>query len=72
LLRAADATHDVAYRTQAAALADEASARLFSDGMFRTHAGENRADAVDGIGYLLLALLYLHTGEPPYYLGFGF
>ncbi|MHB0935941.1 MAG: hypothetical protein ACYDCO_12650 [Armatimonadota bacterium] len=72
LLRAADATGDAAYRAQAAALADQAIERLFAHGMFRTHAGEDRADAVDGIGYLLLALLYLHTGGPADYLGFGF
>lgn len=72
LLRAADATHEDGYRRQAATLAHQATARLFTNGMFRTHAGEDRADAVDGIGYLLLALLYLHTGQPPDCLGFGF
>jgi len=72
LLRAADATGNAAYQAQAAALADQAIDRLFAHGMFRTHAGEDRTDAVDGIGYLLLALLYLQTGEPADYLGFGY
>jgi hypothetical protein len=40
--------------------------------MFRGHAGEDRYDAVDGVGYLLLSLLYLETGKRADYLGFGF
>jgi hypothetical protein len=39
--------------------------------MFRSHASEDRYDAVDGVGYLLLALIYLETGKKPDYLGFG-
>jgi len=38
---------------------------------FRSHAGEDRYDAVDGVGYLLLALIYLETSKKPDYLGFG-
>ena len=40
--------------------------------MFRSHAGEDRYDAVDGVGYLLLALIYLETGRKADYQGFGF
>jgi hypothetical protein len=34
-------------------------------GMFRSHPGEDRCDAVDGPGILLLALMYLDGGELP-------
>ena len=34
-------------------------------GMFRGHSGEDRCDAVDGVGCLLSALLYLATGRRP-------
>ena len=34
---------------------------LFAGRMFRGHTGEERCDAVDGVGFLLLALLYLET-----------
>ena len=40
-------------------------------GMFRSHASEDRYDAVDGVGFLLLALIYLETGKKPDTLGFG-
>jgi hypothetical protein len=53
-------------------LADEAVAVLYRQGMFRSHPGEFRYDAVDGAGYLMLALLYLETNQPPDLMGFGF
>lgn len=46
-------------------LATEAVQLFFREGMFRTHTGEDRYDAVDGTGFLLLALLELHAGCEP-------
>lgn len=51
-------------------LAEEAVEQLYLDefGMFRSHTGENRYDAVDGIGLLSLSLLQLQTGNTgPYH-----
>lgn len=55
------------YHKLAREIADEAMKTLFVEeaGMFRSHPGENRCDAVDGPGILLLALLYLDTGREP-------
>jgi hypothetical protein len=53
-------------------MAAAAEKRLFFNGMFRGHAGEDRYDAVDGVGYLLLALLFLDAGKEPDLMGFGF
>jgi hypothetical protein len=44
---------------------------LYAHGMFRGHPGEDRYDAVDGVGFLLLALLRLATGREPEMLGLG-
>lgn len=60
------------YKTLAKSLAQEAVNVLFYKGMFRGHSGEDRYDAVDGVGFLMLALIYLETGEEPDYMGFGF
>jgi hypothetical protein len=49
--------------------AREALDRLGSEGIFRGHPGEDRYDAVDGVGYLLLVLLRLHTGGEPDLMG---
>lgn len=53
---------DLAHR-----VAEEAIEQLFiqDSGAFRSHAGEDRCDAIDGPGILLLALLYLETGQQP-------
>lgn len=59
-------------RADAARLAGEALARLYRNGMFQGMDGLGRHEAVDGSGYLLLALLLLETGEEPSLLGFGF
>lgn len=59
------------YTAQARKVADAAIDTLFAYGMFRSHASEDRYDAVDGVGFLLLALIYLETGRKPDYLGFG-
>jgi hypothetical protein len=72
LLDAATVTGNARYRETASSLAADARKILFVNGMFRGHAGEDRYDAVDGVGFLLLALYSLDTGERPDYLGFGF
>jgi len=60
------------YLEQARAVADEAVGVLFAQGMFRGHPGEDRYDAVDGVGFLSLALLELESDEPLDLLGFHF
>jgi hypothetical protein len=60
------------YTALAHKLAGEAIGTLYAHGMFRSHAGEDRFDSVDGVGYLLLALIYLETGKKPDYMGFAF
>lgn len=60
------------YRELAGKVADEAVDRLYAYGMFRGHPGEERYDAVDGVGYLALALLYLENGVEPDLRGLGF
>jgi hypothetical protein len=47
------------HRRLADDLARQAIDTLWAGQMFRGHPGENRYDAVDGVGYLLLALLEL-------------
>ncbi len=72
LVGAAETFGNESYRQAAHRLAAAAMKILFTNGMFRGHAGEDRYDAVDGVGYLLLALLYLETGRRDDYFGFGF
>jgi hypothetical protein len=72
LTRAGAALQQQRYRTMAEGLAADARKILFADGLFRGHAGEDRYDAVDGVGYLLLALIQLETGKEPDLMGFGF
>ena len=45
---------------------------LYAGRMFSGHPGEARYDAVDGVGYLLLALLYLQARQAPPDMGFAF
>lgn len=52
-------------------IAAEAHDMLWDQRMYRTHPGEHRYDAVDGVGYLMLALIRLHTGVEPDMLGTG-
>jgi len=52
--------------------AREAIDVLFENDMFRTHPGEHRYDAVDGVGFLLLSLIALETNNEPELMGFGF
>jgi len=73
LARAANVVNDPTLSDQARQLASEAVSHLYSEsaGMFRSHPGEDRCDAVDGIGILFLSLLYLETGHEPDAMGFG-
>ena len=41
-------------------------------GMFRSHPGVDRADAVDGLGFLFAAVTYLETGHEPDLMGVAF
>lgn len=72
LLHGAEALGDETLRRQARRLAEEAGHVLLGDGMFRGHPGEERCDAVDGVGFLVLALAYLQTGVEPEGAGLGF
>ncbi len=72
LLSAAKVLDENRYRVQAVELADIAVETLFAGRMFRGHTGEDRYDAVDGVGCLLLALLELETDHELDYMGFGF
>lgn len=66
LLRAAEVfPRDERPRQLAESLADEAVRTLWAGEMFRTHPGEGRYDAVDGAGYLLLALMELESRPVP-------
>lgn len=59
------------YFEHARRVAREAVDVLFDCGMFRGHPGEHRYDAVDGVGYLLLALIALETDHDPDMMGTG-
>ncbi|NUQ50753.1 MAG: hypothetical protein HUU27_12670 [Phycisphaerae bacterium] len=73
LLRAAHVLGEPSYFQQAKILAAEAVGHLHhrATGLFRSHPGEDRCDAVDGIGLLFLALIYLERGEEYDLAGFG-
>ncbi len=65
LLNCADQLDDPEYKALAEKVGREASDVLFAHGMFRSHPGEYRYDAVDGVGILSLALLWLESGQKP-------
>jgi len=73
LLRAARSLDDPKLFAEAKQLAAEAVTHLYSKpaGMFRSHPGEDRCDAVDGMGILFLSLISLETGKEPDLMGFG-
>jgi len=71
-LSAADALRNPGTGALAAEIAAEAERVLWAGRMFRTHPGEDRYDAVDGVGFLLLALLRLAGHPEPNLMGFGF
>lgn len=74
LVRASQVLGKNELETQARELAGEALMQLYSPqaGMFRSHPGEDRCDAVDGVGILFLALIFLQTGTDPDGMGFHF
>ena len=72
LTRAAAASNDQSAADLARRVAGEAIETLFENRMFRGHPGEHRCDAVDGAGYLMLALIELKHGQEPDGMGFGF
>jgi hypothetical protein len=63
LVRAARALDDQRYLALARQLADEAVARLPENGWFQGSSGSHLYEAVDGVGYLFLALIELQTGD---------
>lgn len=69
LTRAARALGDQRYAALARDLADEAVTRLPENGWFQGAPGSHLYEAVDGVGYLFLALIELETGESA--LGWG-
>ena len=73
LVRASHVLGDESYFKRARQLAAEATGHLFNrrSGMFRSHPGEERCDAVDGIGLLFLALIYLEQGKEYDLMGFS-
>ena len=73
LLRAANVLNEPKFFDQAKLLSKEAVGILHSKdaSMFRSHPGEDRCDAVDGMGMLFLSLIYLETGREPDAQGFG-
>jgi len=59
------------FRALAEDVAREAVAMLYAQDMFRSHPGEDRYDAVDGLGYLFVSLLELETGRAIGMMGSG-
>jgi hypothetical protein len=72
LAEAAETFQEPRWRDQAEKLAQDALAQLWTGSLFRTHPGEDRYDAVDGAGCLLLGLIRLETGQDPDLMGFHF
>lgn len=60
---------DERFRILAQDVAEEAVDRLYADGMFRTHTGEDRYDVADMFGFLAASLIWLETGEEPDLMG---
>ena len=62
---------DESMRSLALRVAREGEAVLFDDGVYRGHPGEHRLDAVDGVGYFLLAAMGLYSEIEPNMRGSG-
>jgi hypothetical protein len=56
---------------EAHAVADEALQAFFEEGMFQGYPGSHVYEAVDGVGFLLLALLFLEHGQEGFLPGWG-
>lgn len=52
-------------------MADEALQAFFEEGMFQGYPGSHVYEAVDGVGFLLLALLFLEHGQEGFLPGWG-
>ena len=63
LARAARALGEERHLTLARELADEAVLQLPENGWFQDSPGSHVYEAVDGVGYLFLALIELETGD---------
>lgn len=61
--------HDERFRLLAQKVSEEAVSRLYADGMFRTHTGEDRYDTADLFGMLAASLIWVETGEEPDMMG---
>ena len=74
LSRASRVLNEPAHRKLAEQVAEDAIDALYvpSVGAFRSHPGEDVADAVDGLGVLFLALMELETGADGDLQGFHF
>lgn len=72
LLECADRLNNPEYKALARQVAQEATQVLFAFDMFRSHPGEYRYDATDGVGILSLALLWLEDGKKPDMMGLYF
>lgn len=60
------ATGKIKYKQHAVKMADEAIDKLYYNGFFRGHPSKNYSEAIDGIGFLLYALLQLdHVIQNP-------
>lgn len=71
LTRAGRALDEEDYLADASRLADEAVDGLYEHGKFQGYPGDHVYESVDGVGYLLLALIELETSEQLDYRGFG-
>lgn len=69
LCEAGEALNCSEWRDLAAQIAQEANQNLLMQDRFRTHVGEDRCDAVDGLGFLFLALMRLERGQEPELMG---
>lgn len=56
-------SNDVGYLDFARTIADEAISKLYDRGMFRGHPCKPYYEAIDGVGYLLFALIQLHEAD---------
>jgi len=72
LLSCAETLQDDSYKQLAEKVAEEAVDVLFAFDTFRSHPGEYRYDAVDGVGILSLSLIWLETGQKPDGMGLFF
>ena len=64
LMSASRGLRDPSLLPLARSLADQAVIRLYENGWFQGTAGSHLYESVDGVGYLLLALIELETGKP--------